>query len=183
MGALSLSDRLGRWPIEAKAAVVGAAIGAVGWFSPGLVGSGSNVIQRTLDGGVAGGAILVVLVMRFFLGGACYAARTPGGLFAPLLALGALTGFLLGSLCEGAFPAIGVEPQAFALVGMAAFFVGVVRAPVTGIVLVIEMTAAFTTLLPMLVASFTAMLTAAMLDDPPIYDSLRQRLAKELAAG
>ena len=181
LGALSLSDRLSSWPIEAKAAVVGAAIGALGWFSPALVGAGADINQQLLAGGGAGGAILVFLVVRFLLGGACYAARTPGGLFAPLLALGALSGFLFGSLCEAAFPAAGVAPQAFAVVGMAAFFVGVVRAPVTGIVLVIEMTAAFATLLPMLVACFGAMLTAAVLNVPPIYDSLRRRLAAELA--
>ena len=183
MGALSLSDRMGRWPIEAKAALVGAAIGAVGWFSADLVGIGDNIIQQLLRGGVAGGALVLALVIRFFLGGACYAARTPGGLFAPLLTLGALTGFLFGSICRDALPAVGIEPQVFAVVGMAALFVGVVRAPVTGIVLVIEMTAAFATLLPMLVAGFAAMLTAAMLGGPPIYDSLRLRLAKELAAG
>ena len=63
---------------------------------------------------------------------------------------------------------------------MAAFFTGVVRAPVTGIVLAIEMTAAFTTLLPMLVACLAAMLVAGLLNNPPIYDSLRQRLIDEL---
>jgi CIC family chloride channel protein len=182
MGALSLSDRLGSWPIEAKAAAIGAVIGAVGWLSPSLIGTGTDIVQRTLGAGGASGAILLILVVRFFLGGACYAAKTPGGLFAPLLALGALTGFLFGSLCQAAFPAAGVAPQAFAVVGMAAFFVGVVRAPVTGIVLVIEMTAAIATLLPMLVACFAAMVTAAMLNVPPIYDSLGRRLADELAA-
>ena len=182
MGALSLSDRLGSWPIEAKAAAVGAVIGALGWFSPGVVGVGADIVQHLLDTGGALGAVFAVLAVRFLLGGACYAAKTPGGLFAPLLALGALTGFLFGSLCHSAFPALGVEPQAFAVVGMAAFFVGVVRAPVTAIVLVIEMTAAFATLLPMLVACFAAMLTASVLDVAPIYDSLRRRLASELAA-
>jgi CIC family chloride channel protein len=93
-----------------------------------------------------------------------------------------LTGFLFGSLCHSAFPALGVEPQVFAVVGMAAFFVGVVRAPVTAIVLVIEMTLAVANLLPMLVACFGAMLAAAMLNEPPIYASLRRRLANELAA-
>ena len=181
MGSLSLSDRLSEWPVEAKAALVGGAIGAVGWFSPGLVGVGADVIRQVLGGGAATGAILVILLVRFLLGGACYAARTPGGLFAPLLALGAMTGFLFGSLCQAALPAVGVPPQAFAVVGMAAFFVGVVRAPLTGIVLVIEMTAAFATLLPMLVACFTATLAAAMLNSPPIYDSLGRRLARELA--
>ena len=182
MSALSLSDRLSSWPIEIKAALIGAVIGAVGWLSPAVVGTGTDIVQQLLGGGGAGGAILLILVVRFVLGGACYAAKTPGGLFAPLLALGALTGFLFGSLCQAAFPAAGATPQAFLVVGMAAFFVGVVRAPVTGIVLVIEMTAAVATLLPMLVACFTAMLTAAVLENPPIYNSLGQRLANELAA-
>jgi chloride channel protein, CIC family len=181
MGALSLSDRLGSLPVEAKAGAVGAVIGALGWFSPGVVGVGADIVQRLLDSGGALGAVFVVLALRFLLGGACYAAKTPGGLFAPLLALGALTGFLFGSLCHSAFPALGVEPQAFAVVGMAAFFAGVVRAPVTAIVLVIEMTLAVATLLPMLVACFGAMLAAAVLGVAPIYESLRGRLAGELA--
>jgi CIC family chloride channel protein len=66
------------------------------------------------------------------------------------------------------------NPTAVAVVGMAAFFTAVVRAPVTGIVLVTEMTGSFTLLLPMLGACFAAMLVPTMLSDPPIYDSLRE---------
>ena len=111
------------------------------------------------------------------LGFACasYAAGTPGGLFAPMLTLGARLGMLFGLLCRLTFPGLGVQPVAFAVVGMAAFFTGVVRAPVTGIVLVMEMTASFPMLLPMLAACFTAMLVPTLLGDPPIYDSLRNR--------
>jgi CIC family chloride channel protein len=58
---------------------------------------------------------------------------------------------------------------------MAAFFIGVVRAPLTGIVLVVEMTADVTMLLPMLGAGFMAMLAPTLMRDPPIYDSLRER--------
>ena len=61
---------------------------------------------------------------------------------------------------------------------MAAFFTGVVQAPVTGIVLVTEMTAAFTTLLPMLAACFAAIVSVNMLGATPIYDSLRERVVK-----
>jgi CIC family chloride channel protein len=67
-----------------------------------------------------------------------------------------------------------VPREAFALVGMAAFFTGVVRAPVTGIVLVTEMTANVTMLLPMLGAGFVAMLVPMLLRDTPIYDALRE---------
>jgi len=74
-----------------------------------------------------------------------------------------------------AFPELDIAPQGFAVVGMAAFFAGVVRAPLTGITLVVEMTANVTMLLPMLGACFVAMLVPALLRNPPIYDSLREQ--------
>ena len=74
-----------------------------------------------------------------------------------------------------AFPELDVQPVAFAVVGMAAFFTAVVRAPVTGIVLIIEMTASFSMFLPMLAACFKAMLVPTLLGEAPIYNSLRRR--------
>ncbi len=184
MLALRAASALDNWPAASKAAVVGAIVGVIGWFAPELIGDGNNLSQLALAGAAVAGGIPLAFAIRFCLGPVSYAARTPGGLFAPLLALGALIGSLSGGLFATAFPALAIEPQAFAVVGMAAFFSGVVRAPVTGIVLAIEMTAAFTTLLPMLVACLAAMLVAGLLNNPPIYDSLRQRLIDEhLAAG
>ncbi|WP_256461592.1 chloride channel protein [Bradyrhizobium barranii] len=81
---------------------------------------------------------------------------------------------LFGAACRLAFPALSIQPEAFALVGMAALFTGVVRAPVTGIVLVAEMTGNVTMLLPMLGACFMAMLLPMLLGNAPIYDSLRE---------
>jgi len=91
-----------------------------------------------------------------------------------MLVLGAQLGLCFGLLCQLAFPTMSIQPASFAVVGMAAFFTGVVRTPVTGIALVTEMTASFTMLLPMLGACFTAMLVPALLRDRPIYDSLRE---------
>ena len=178
LGAISLAARLVRWPVEIQAAAIGALVGIVGWFSPGLIGGGDDITQHVLAGGAAIAAIPLAFVVRFWLGAACYAARTPGGLFAPLLVLGAQLGLVCGALAKAAFPGLGIEPEAFAVVGMAAFFTGVVQAPVTGIVLVTEMTAAFTTLLPMLAACCAAMLAANLLRCPPIYDALRERMPR-----
>jgi chloride channel protein, CIC family len=179
LGAIALAARLDqRCPIEIQAAAIGALVGIIGWFSAGLIGGGDDITQRVLAGSMAIGAVPLAFVVRFGLGAACYAARTPGGLFAPLLVLGAQLGLLCGALCQAAFPSLGIEPEAFAVVAMAAFFTGVVQAPVTGIVLVTEMTAAFTTLLPMLAACFAAMVTANLLGAAPIYDSLRERVVK-----
>ena len=118
----------------------------------------------------------LVFLLRFGLGAVSYAAPVPGGLFAPLLVLGAQLGLFCGVLCRLAIPDAELDPTAFAVVGMAAFFTAVVQAPVTGIVLVIEMTASFTMLLPMIAACFAAMLVPNLLRGAPIYDSLRERL-------
>jgi CIC family chloride channel protein len=173
LGTLALANRLERWPVEVRAGLIGAAVGVLAWFLPHLVGGGQEVAQRTLAGDATLAWLPLVFLLRFGLACISYAAGTPGGLFAPMLVLGAQLGLLFGLLCRLAFPELGVQPVAFALVGMAAFFTGVVRAPVTGIVLIIEMTASFSMLLPMLAACFTAMLVPTLRGDPPIYDSLR----------
>ena len=175
LGAISVAQRLGHWPVELRAAVIGAAVGALAWFAPGLIGGGDQITQRALSGEAILTVIPLAFLLRFGLGAVSYAAATPGGLFAPMLVLGAQLGLFSGAICRIAFPDVGIEPEAFAIVGMAAFFTGVVQAPVTGIVLVVEMTAAFTTFLPMLGACFAAMLVANLLHSAPIYESLRER--------
>jgi CIC family chloride channel protein len=169
-----------------RAGLIGAGVGALAWLAPGLVGGGDPITQRTLIGHESLAVVGLAFLVRFALGAVSYAAGTPGGLFAPLLVLGAQSGLLFGAACRLAFPGLAIQPEAFALVGMAAFFTGVVRAPVTGIVLVTEMTADVTMLLPMLGACFVAMLVPALLRDAPIYDALREhtlRLERRVRRG
>jgi CIC family chloride channel protein len=179
LGAIAAAGRLARWPVEARAGLIGATVGTVAWFAPGLVGGGEPLTQRTLAGAVTLWLLPLAFLLRFGLGAVSYAARTPGGLFAPMLVLGAQLGLLFGSLCRLAYPGLDMSPEAFAVVGMAAYFTGVVRAPVTGIVLIMEMTASFTMLLPMLGACFAAMVVPTLLGNSPIYDSLRERPAPD----
>jgi chloride channel protein, CIC family len=169
---MATMDRL---PAEARAALVGAAVGALAWVLPDLVGGGDPITQRTLLGAGTLGLLPPVFLLRFALGALSYSAGTPGGLFAPLLTLGAQFGLFFGLACQLAFPGLHVQPEGFAVVGMAALFTGIVRAPLTGIVLATEMTADVTMLLPMLGACAMAMLTPTLMHDPPIYDSLRER--------
>ena len=84
-------------------------------------------------------------------------------------------GLFFGQLCQLVFPDLNIQSEGFAIVGMAAFFTGVVRAPQTGIALVVEMTANVTMLLPMLGACFMAMLAPTLMRGLAIYDSLRER--------
>jgi CIC family chloride channel protein len=173
IGTLAAAKRLVRIPVEVRAGLVGAAVGLLAWFAPTVVGGGDSITQGLLTGTGPVAVIPFMLLLRLGLGSVSYAAGTPGGLFAPLLVLGAQLGLLFGFLCQDMFPYLDIDPRAFAIVGMAAFFAGVVRAPLTGIILVVEMTASFPLLLPMLGASFAAMLVPTLLGQAPIYDSLR----------
>src|SRR5262249_40537840 len=148
LAAIEVRDRFGRLPIELRAGLIGASVGILAWFAPELGGGGDQITQRALLCHEGWALIGFSFVMRLGLGSGAYAEGTPGGLFAPLLVLGAQSGMLYGAACRSVFPGLAIQPQAFALVGMAAFFTGVVRAPVTGIVLVAEMTGSVTMLLP-----------------------------------
>ena len=173
LGALRATGRLEWFPVEYRAAAIGAMVGLLAWFAPAMVGGGDTITQRMLSGT---GAVLVLgleFSLRFALGPVSYAARTPGGLFAPMLVLGSQSGLLFGTLARR-LPGAGAHPTEYAVVGMAAFFTAVVRAPLTGIVLATELTGSFELLLPMLAACFAAMLVPTLLDSPPIYDSLRE---------
>jgi len=173
LAAIARAERLRRVPVEVQAGLIGGAVGVLAWVAPNLVGGGDGLTQRALTGQDDVAIVLVIFSMRFVLSIMSYTAAVPGGLFAPLLVLGAQSGLVFGALCQLAFPGLDIQREAFALVGMAAFFIAVVRAPVTGIVLVTEMTANVTMLLPMLGAGFMAMLVPTLLGNMPIYDSLR----------
>jgi chloride channel protein, CIC family len=172
LGSIAAAERLTSWPVPLRAAAIGAVVGLLAWYAPGLVGGGDPLTQRALIGEGALAVVPLIFLLRFVLGAVSYAARTPGGLFAPMLVLGAQLGLLFGAACQIVLPGLPIQPEGFAVVGMAAFFTGVVRAPLTGIVLVVEMTASVSMLLPMLGACFAAMLVPTLLRNPPIYESL-----------
>ncbi len=177
LATLSVVERV-PLPVEARAGFIGAAVGALAWFGPGLVGGGDAITQSALSGGPRLEIVALIFLLRFGLGAISYAAATPGGLFAPLLVLGAQSGLLFGGACRWAIPTLNVPIESFALVGMAAFFTGVVRAPLTGIVLAGEMTGNVNLFHPMLGACAMAMLVPALLRNAPIYDSLRDDLLR-----
>ncbi len=182
LDALDIADGLKRIPVELRAGLIGAAVGALAWFAPGLVGGGDLMTQSLLSGATPFALLPLLFAIRLFLSCASYAAGTPGGLFAPLLLLGAQMGFFFGALFYPDLPAPNVHAILFAVVGMAALFSAVVRAPLTGMILVTEMTGNSIELLPMLAACFAAMALATLLGGAPVYDWLKERalrLARE----
>ena len=167
--------RLPRRFVLPAAALTGGLVGLVAWFFPSLWGSGDHLIDMLLQGNVALALVPSFFVLRLLMTTGSYATGAPGGIFAPLLALGAMIGLAVGQL--GHMLAPGVVPIAgvFAVVGMAAYFAAIVRAPLTGIMLILEMTGSYNQMLPLLVSCFCAYALAEWLQDKPIYEALLER--------
>lgn len=177
MTSLWIAD-ISTWPVEARAALVGGIVGATGFFLPTAIGGGDNLTSQILTGNGTILTALGLLLLRFFLGIISYAALTPGGLFAPMLVIGADIGLIIGLVGVALVPDMTPDIPGMALIGMAAFFTATVRAPITGLILVTEMTATVNMLPPMLLACALAMLVATMLRSEPIYESLTARAVR-----
>lgn len=175
LGSLRLFERTRRWPFGLPAALVGAIVGGIGWFVPEALGGGGPLVQLTLGGKLAIHVAVSLLLLRFLMTMGSYGTGTAGGIFAPLLVLGAQGGLLVGLVGQMAFPSAAGYATSFAVVGMAALFTAIVRAPLTGIVLLLEMTSSYPLMLPLLAACLTAYAVADLLHDRPIYEALLER--------
>lgn len=168
-------SRLGRWPARLAGALVGVIVGLIAWFAPAAVGGGHDLLEAVFAGQVVLSAIPLWFGLRFGLTMVSYGCGAPGGIFAPLLVLGALLGVGVSQVTQLAMPGAVTAPETFAVVGMAAYFGAIVRAPLTGIVLIIEMTNSYEQIIPLLLACFSAYAIADALGDVPIYEALLER--------
>ncbi len=162
-------------PPPLRAAAIGFLMGSFAWFAPKWIGGGDDITQSILASRSEVWLLLGIASLRFFLGPLSYSAGTPGGLFAPIIALGAIVGAATGSLNHALLPALVPSPLAFAVAGMAAFFTATIRAPLTGIVICLEMTGCYSLFFPMLATCLGAYLIPTLLKNAPIYDALAAR--------
>ena len=173
--SLDLFERLRQWPSWMTGGLVGLAVGAVALFAPIAVGGGNRLLERTLAGELSLITLGGFFVLRFALTMLSYGCGAPGGIFAPLLVLGSEIGLGVGAVAGQFVPEAVSHPHLFAVVGMAAYFTAIVRAPLTGIVLMVEMTGNYSLVLPLLVACLTAYGVADFLGDRPVYEALLER--------
>ena len=178
ISALNAADSFRNISPVVKASIIGFGVGALAYFYPNLVGGGDPQVQSLLSGEYFLLPLILIMALRFFLGPICYSSGVPGGIFSPILLMGSGLGVIFVLLLNPVLDHIGIsqlDPISFALVGMAAFFTVVVRAPLTGILLVTEMSGKVNLMIPLLIASVICTLIPAMLKQEPIYDALRHR--------
>ncbi|HVO27325.1 MAG TPA: H(+)/Cl(-) exchange transporter ClcA [Candidatus Margulisiibacteriota bacterium] len=180
-GLLLSLDGFARWtrvPRWQHTAAAGALVTLVAWWLPDAIGGGEQVAERLLRSEFAVAEpwryLTLLLSAKLVLTLVCYGSGAPGGIFAPLLAIGAALGALFGQFAEPLFPDVVVTP-ALAMAGMVGVFTASVRVPITGVVLILEMTNGQHHLLEFTVTSLAAYLVATWLRDRPIYDALLER--------
>jgi CIC family chloride channel protein len=158
------------------AALGAIAITVTGIFSPVMTGSGHNALELALANQLTIGFLLVVFVVRFAFSILSYSIGTPGGIFAPMLALGTFFGLCYGQVITLFFPGFIEHPGIFAVGGMGALFAATVQAPVTGIVLIVEMTRSYQLILPLMITCLTASLVANRMGGKPVYSQLAKQI-------
>ena len=141
---------------ELKAALGGLAVGAIGLLSPRVLGTGIESMNAALAGQLALGALLLALVCKLVATSATLGSGSPGGSFFPAVFLGAMLGGAFGRVAHAALPGVVSSAEAYAAVGMGAVVAGATLAPLTGVLMMFELTGSYQIVLPLLVACGTA---------------------------
>jgi chloride channel protein, CIC family len=141
----------------------GAVVGLVAMWLPQVMGAGYSAVDSALHDEFAWQVLLVLGVAKMVVTALCFAAGTPGGMFAPTLFIGAMIGGGIGGLAQIYWPVPTSAPGAYVLVGMGTFFAAVFRAPMTSIFMVFEVSASYVIIVPVMVANLVAYLVARSL--------------------
>lgn len=153
--------------------------GILGFLAPQILGSGDTLVDLLTEGKLTILMIVCLLTGKFIFAITCFGSGAPGGIFFPLLVIGCLIGGLFGHV---AVQYLGLDPiyiNNFILLAMAGYFTAIVRAPVTGIILIFEMTGSLSHLLSITTVTIVAYVVADLMKSKPVYESLLENLLKK----
>jgi len=171
--------RASKLPLWAQPAVGGVVTGVLivgalaGLRSGGINGGGYDVVRRALSGDLPVKVMLILCALKLVATVFSYGSGGAGGIFAPSLFMGAMLGGAFGSLDHTLFGhATENSVGAFALVGMGAVFSATIRAPMTSVLIIVEMTSGYSLILPLMIANMSAYVIARHFRPEPIYEAL-----------
>jgi CIC family chloride channel protein len=170
--------RLPRWAHPAVGAVVTGALAATAWAwlgARGVTGGGYETVSAALAAKLALTALIPLCLMKLVATVFSYSSGGAGGIFAPALFIGAMAGGAMGALDMRVFHHSFESMGAFALVGMGAVFAGIIRAPITSVLIIIEMTGGYSLILPLMIANMLAYGIASHYRPTPIYEALLEQ--------
>jgi len=165
---LSLPRRTRWWhPV-----VGGVTVGLMGWLMPQVLGVGYTYVGDALNGSMALKLMLLLVALKLVGVTVSYASGNAGGIFGPSLFLGAMLGGAVGAVAHHLLPGYTATPGAYALVGMGAVFAGIVRVPMTSVLMIFEMTRDYAVIVPLMIANLTSLFISRRFQKQPIYEAL-----------
>jgi CIC family chloride channel protein len=168
-------SRLPKSTVWLQPTVGGLVVGLLGWFAPQVLGVGYDFVELVLAGNVAFGLVAVLAVLKIIATPAAYSTGNAGGIFGPSLFIGAMIGGAVGSLAHSALPQLTANPGAYALVGMGAAFAGIVRTPLTSVIMIFEMTRDYSIIVPLMIANLVSFFVSYTFQREPIYEALARQ--------
>jgi CIC family chloride channel protein len=150
----------------------GLTVGIMGWFVPQLLGVGYKHVGEVLNGGMALRLMIILLVLKLIAVATSYASGNAGGIFGPSLFLGAMLGGIVGNVANQFLPSYVGTPGAYALVGMGTAFAGIVRAPMTSVVMIFEITRDYAVIVPLMISNLVSFYISSKFQKQPIYEVL-----------
>jgi CIC family chloride channel protein len=150
----------------------GLMVGVMGWFVPQLLGVGYKHVGEVLNGRMALRLMVLLLVLKLVAVATSYASGNAGGIFGPSLFLGAMLGGIVGTAAQYFLPGYAASPGAYALVGMGTAFAGIIRAPMTSVVMIFEITRDYAVIVPLMISSLVSFFISARFQKQPIYEVL-----------
>ncbi|MBS5936761.1 ClC family H(+)/Cl(-) exchange transporter [Clostridium sp.] len=166
--------------IEVKVMIPFVITAIVGLLYPSLLGGGHELIMDLTSSEMTLLVLIIIYILKFLLLLICFGSGVPGGIFLPMLLLGAILGNITGVISVDYFGVSAIYITNFIALGMAAYFSAVVKAPITGIVLIMEMTGSFSHLLSLSVVVIISYITSELLRNEAIYETLLERLLKKV---
>ena len=153
----------------------GLVVGAMGWFVPSVMGVGYQYVGDALNDSLTLKLMLMLLALKLVATAVSYASGNAGGIFGPSLFLGAMLGGAVGSVAQHFFPSHVAAPGAYALVGMGTAFAGIVRAPMTSVVMIFEITRDYSVIVPLMLSNLVSYFISSRLQKEPIYEVLAEQ--------
>src|ERR1039458_5070486 len=172
---LGMRERFLRFPqntVWFQPVAGGLLVGLMGWFVPQVLGVGYGYVGDVLNGRMALNLMILLVVLKLLAVTTSYASGNAGGIFGPSLFIGAMLGGAVGALAHWLLPAYTATPGAYALVGMGAVFAGIVRAPMTSVLMIFEMTQDYAVIVPLMIANLVSLFISSRLQREPIYEAL-----------
>jgi CIC family chloride channel protein len=156
-------------------AIGGVIVGALLIAVPQVMGVGYEYVDQALNGGLLFRTMAILCVAKIAATIVSYSSGNAGGIFAPSLYIGAMAGGAIGMLVQRFAPFPTADPGAYALVGMGALFAGIIRAPMTSVFMIFEITQDYQILVPLMVANMLSLEISRRLQRTPVYHALLEQ--------